>query len=251
MRFIHYTSNIDSIIGILKNGFIINPCERKTLGYFTNRDEFKDREPQYFGMVCLHGFKFAPSFKYWRKYGPYGIEMDPKWVKLNNFRKVLYTKNKGLLYRHLKRFCDSALLDLDSKIHAKFPDDAFRHMSYTNKNVALVLGAKTWADFLTVFEYMEPNYNRYEREWRYVREDPFYYSESIGDIISSIKRDLGWSRLVYPLKFECNDVVRLYAFDKDKGVMREKLPQEYSGLKISCALNNSFMQMQSLTRLLC
>lgn len=67
----------------------MNPCQRKTLDLFTDRCEFISLEPQYFGMVCLHGFNVKPSFRYWEKYGPYGIEMSPDWVIERCFQKVL------------------------------------------------------------------------------------------------------------------------------------------------------------------
>lgn len=190
-----------------------------------------------------------PNYKYWNKYGPFGIEMNPKWVVNNDFRKVIYTKQKGIKFSIFKRNFESALSELDRVVYAEYPDDASRHMAYTNKNVAGDLGARKWVEFLTIFEYMEPHKNSFEREWRFVRKEPLYNNDSIPIIVDNLNNDRGWSKHIYPLKFESSDAVRIHAEKHSKAYIRKRLPAEYSGIEINTTLNKAFQRIQSLTRL--
>jgi hypothetical protein len=250
LRFVHCTNSLDAVIGIMNHGFIVNPCQRKTLGYFTNRDEFVVREPQYFGMTCLHGFKYLPNYKYWGQYGPFGLEMNPKWVVENGFHNVNYIKPCGLKFRRLKIKFDYALAELDAVIDSEFPDDAFRQMAYTNKNIAGVLGAKKWVEFLAEFEYMEKYKNSFEQEWRYVRKEPLYNCDSIPVIIDNLNNNRGWSKHIHTFKFSPKDLVRIHMEEADKERFREVLPSGYSGIEVQTTINQAFQRMQSLKRLL-
>lgn len=249
MRFIHCTNSLNALIGILNHGFILNPCQRKTLGYFSNREEFIEREPQYFGMACVHGFKVLPNHRYWSKYGPFGIEMSPKWVIESGFHRVNYINPEGIKFHLLKKHFDAALSELDALVYAEHPDDAFRQMAYTNKNVAGVLSAMKWVEFLTAFEYMEPYENSFEREWRFVRKEPLYNDDSIQVMVDNLNNDCGWSRHIYPFKFECADVVRIHSEENIVEELRKILPSDYSGIEIDTTLNKTFQRIQSLMRL--
>lgn len=238
LRFIHYTSSLEGLLGILKHGFIINPCQRKTLSQFTDRSEFSVREPQYFGMVCLHGFKVVPSLRYWDKYGPFGIEMSPEWVAENGFRRVHYVKKNGRNHRRIKAFFDEAIEELDEIVNSQYPEDGFRQMAYTNKAVAGLLGASKWVNFLNFYETMEPYENSYEREWRFSRPDPLYNDDPIPQVVDNLNNDRGWSRHIYPLKFSVSDVLKIHVGRNCIKELKCKLGDVNPDVKVASALNN-------------
>jgi hypothetical protein len=237
LRFIHYTSSLEGLLGILKHGFIINPCRRKTLELFTDRSEFIRREPQYFGMVCLHGFKVKPSFRYWEKYGPFGIEMSPCWVAEQGFQKVRYIKKHGKELDGIKVFFDEAIEELDDIVNSQYPEDEFRQMAYTNKIIAGVLGARKWTEFLTNFENMEPYENSYECEWRFSRPDPLYNDDRIPSVVDNLNNDRGWSKHIYPLKFSGSDVLKIHVNGDCAENLKSQLSDVQSNLKVSTALD--------------
>ena len=237
MRFIHYTSSLEGLLGILEHGFIINPCQRKTLSQFTDRSEFNAREPQSFGMVCLHGFKVIPHVKYWDKYGPFGIEMSPMWVMENGFRRVHYIKRHGRKSDKNQVVFDEALKELDDIVNSKHPEDEFRQMAYTDKVVARFLGAQKWADFLTFFEITEPYENAYECEWRFSRSDGFCILDPIEQVVDNLNNDQGWSKHLYPLKFARSDVIKIHLGRNCAKELKSGLSNVYSNLKVSTALN--------------
>ncbi|ALQ54595.1 hypothetical protein PI2015_1287 [Pseudoalteromonas issachenkonii] len=215
----------------------MNPCQRKTLDLFTDRCEFISREPQYFGMVCLHGFNVKPSLRYWEKYGPFGIEMSPDWVIEKRFQKVRYIERHGRERDRIKAFFDEAIEELDGIVNSQYPEDGFRQMAYTNKIVAGLLGARKWAKFLTLFESMEPYENSYEREWRFSRPDPLYNNDPIPKVVDNLNNDRGWSRHIYPLKFSDSDVLKVHVSRDCVKELQEMLNDMQSDLKISTALN--------------
>jgi RNA:NAD 2'-phosphotransferase (TPT1/KptA family) len=45
MKLVHYTNSTDAINGILKNGLLMNPLERKLIHLFSNSSLFQTREP--------------------------------------------------------------------------------------------------------------------------------------------------------------------------------------------------------------
>jgi len=237
LRFIHYTSSLEGLLGIVRHGFIINPCQRKTLYQFTDRNEFIAREPQYFGMVCLHGFKVIPSLRYWEKYGPFGIEMSPDWVVEKGFRKVRYIKSQGRSRDRIKAFFDEAIEELDDIVNSQHPEDGFRQRAYTNKAVAELLGARKWADFLTHFEIMEPYENSYECEWRFSRPEPLYNDDPVSQVVDNLNNDRGWSRHIYPLKFSGSDVLKVHVDRDCVEELESRLSDVHPDLKVSTALN--------------
>jgi hypothetical protein len=237
-RYIHCTDSLDKVIGILKHGLIVRPCPRKVvLDALTDRNEFQNREPQYFGMACLHGFKVLPNSKYWKKYGPYGIELHPSFVENAGFRRVIYLDKDSRQFSRIKSDFDDALRQLDQKVYAKHPNDSFRHMAYTNKRVAALLGARKWADFLTEFEYMEPRHNRFEMEWRYARPEPYYDDRPFSVIRNAVNDDANFARYTIPLKIKRADVLRVHVPFADKDALHLALP-EYQGIEINHTLNN-------------
>lgn len=229
MRFLHATSSSEALIGILQHGLIINPCERGIIDAFTNRPELLRPEPQHFGMVCVHGFKLVPNTRYWKQFGPFGIELAPWWVYGAGLRRVLYLNRESLVFKEHKRVFDWALGEADRVVRSQHPEDSFRKQAYVSKNAALVLGAHQWAEFLTQYAYMERHQHTYQQEWRFVREVPFRIKESIAEIVQLLNRDAGWSRLIYTLPVPHEAVIRLIAPKKDIPLLRKQLPSDYKG----------------------
>lgn len=232
-RFIHCTGSLKAVLGILKNGFVIHPCDRKVLNFITNRPEFSRSEPQEFGMVCLHSFKVFPNFLFWRKYGPFGIEMKPSFVDQTGFRQVEYVSSVGTRINALRSRFEDAINDLDACVYKEHPEDGFRKMAYTNKFIAQLVGANKWSEFLSEFEYMEPVENRFEQEWRYSRQEPFYYDErSKKDVIDAVNDSQSWAKYSFALHFSKDDVKSLYAPFDYIVALRSQIPDEFKDIAI-------------------
>jgi hypothetical protein len=240
LRFVHFTKTLDAVVSILKHGLVMNPCSRTVLRYFPEREEFKDREPQQFGMVCVHGFRILPSVQYWKKYGSYGIELHPTFVETTGFRRVNYVNQRSREFRQLKSRFDEAILQADQKVYAKHPEDTSRQMAYTNKNVAAILGATKWARFLSEFEYMEPHPNKFENEWRYVRPEPLYSNRTLGDVIAAVNDEESFAKYTYPLRFKPQNVLRLHTGAGTPEELRRRLPEEYRKVEINSTIGKVF-----------
>lgn len=236
-RFIHCTKDAETVGRILRHGFIIHPCERKVLPYFTTREEFRNREPQFFGMVSMHAFRFTPGKRFIRHFGPFAIEMSDTWIAANSFRQVKYLRKDGFFRWVLSFLVSDALDTVDRVVTAQYPEDSFRKMAYTDKNIAAILGATKWAQFLAFYEYIEPHEHKYQHEWRYARSEPFYNNDPIERTAKMLDQDAGWTRFVSTLKFKPADVVRLFAPPAEHEGLMRILPTDFSDVAIEATPN--------------
>lgn len=245
-RFIHCTKDAETVARILRHGFIIHPCERNVLSYFTKREEFRSREPQFFGMVSMHSFRFKPGKRFIRAFGPFAIEMSYTWIAANSFRQVKYLRKHGFYRWALSFLVHDALADVDRAVNAQYPEDSFRKMAYTNKNIAGILGATKWAQFLAVYEYMEPHKHKYQHEWRYARPEPFYNNDPIERTAKLLDQDAGWTRFVSTLQFKPADVVRVFAPPAEHEELMRMLPTDFSDVAIEATSNQPLHSTQRI-----
>lgn len=188
-------------------------------------------------MVSMHAFRFKPGKRFIRDFGPFAIEMSDTWIAANSFRQVKYLRKHGIVRRALSFLVNDALADVDRAVNAQYPEDSFRKMAYTNKNIAGILGATKWAQFLAVYEYMEPHEHKYQHEWRYARPEPFYNNYPIERTAKLLDQDAGWTRFVFTLKFKPADVVRVFAPPAEHDGLMRILPTDFSDVAIEATPN--------------
>ncbi len=221
------------MLGIVKNGLLIYPNERRILKFLTSRLEFDEREPQSFGMVSLHGFTRFPNPKAMKKFGSFGIEFERSFIKRIGFFPVEYVAPNEKWIGELRNEVQSALDELDQRVNAKYPEDSFFKMAYTNMTVSRILGGRKWENFLARFEFMEPKEHQFEQEWRYARAEPLYYDgRSKAELIAAISDVDSFARHTFALKTRRDDILRFYAPAGCGSSLRALLPDEYKTIEI-------------------
>ena len=226
MEYVHYTQSVSSVEGILANGLLINPLERKLIRLFSDSEYFADREPQQFGMVSLRKEGALGSRRHIKTFGKFGIVFEESWVKRKEFYPVMYLKEGSKAHRELKEFFDDAVAELKECIDRRPTNDAFPFMAYTNKNVAGLLGAKKHVRFLEVYEHLEPHVNRWQREYRAVQRDPLYTTGTTRELVESIRRP-GWNKMLMTLKFNPDDVSHFVTTFSLKVSLAMQIPEAY------------------------
>jgi hypothetical protein len=108
-------------------------------------------------------------------------------------------------------------------------------MAYENKRVAsAIAGSRLWANLLQLWEYMEPERNSQQREYRIVNPDPFYsLSTDKAEAIRSVSPPQGWAKHTNVLAVSPADIVRLVCPIGERRHLRAMLPEEFKDVKIS------------------
>jgi len=153
------------------------------------------------------------------------------WVEKEEFQKVLYLKENTRRHKKLKAFFDDAERELVQCINKRPPNDSFPYMAYTNKAVAGLLGAGKYCHFLSIYEYLEPAENRWQKEYRSVQKEPLYKTGSTGDLVKSISKP-GWNNVLMTKKFQPQDVSHFVTQRKFVKQLKESLPIEYKDKEV-------------------
>lgn len=208
-KFVHLTKSIEDLVSIIDNGLFIRARRRNVWKYFTrniSKENFKEREPQQFGMTCVHEFRFKPSRQCLQNFGHYGVILSPKWIEKNNFQKVIYLRENSRRHKILQKYFDEALIELEQILDILPKNDAFPLMGYNNHVIAKYYGAKKWCDFLEFYELLEPAKHRYQSEWRFSRKEPYYHQAKVPELKEDIKTRDGWLNITDILPFEPDDI---------------------------------------------
>ena len=171
MKFVHLTDPLESLLGILRDGILIRARRRNVWKFFTKRREFKDYEPQQFGMSFYNSYRFRPNRKCLDRFGRYGVELTHDWLEKKDFRKVLYIKENGILHWAFQQKFDAELSELDKIMSNASEDDSFPLMSCTNYNVAAWYGASKWCEFIDGTSIWNQANTSTNSEWKYARKE--------------------------------------------------------------------------------
>tara|TARA_B110001452_G_scaffold194689_1_gene164702 strand:+ start:185 stop:898 length:714 start_codon:yes stop_codon:yes gene_type:complete len=231
MDWVHYTNSVDAISGIIENGLLVNPLERKLIHLFSDSPHFDEREPQQFGLTSLRKDGFFGSRKHIKLFGNLGIVFNNDWVEKEEFQKVWYLKENSERHRKLKAFFGEAEKELIQCINKRPPNDSFPYMGYTNKSVASLLGAGKYCHFLSIYEYLEPAKNRWQKEYRSVQKEPLYNSGTTGGLVNSISKP-GWNNMLMTKKFQPQDVSHFVTERKFVRKLKDSLPKEYQNKEV-------------------
>jgi len=231
MDFVHYTDSIVAIQGILKNGLLLNPLKRNVIQLFSNSQHLGAREPQQFGMSSLRCEGPLGLRRHICSFGKFGIVFRKEWICEREFRQVIYIKENSAFHRELKKFFDDAERELIERISQSPPNDAFPYMAYTNGNVASLLGASKYNEFLKIYEVLEPHKNKWQREWRAVQNIPLYNVGTTGEFVESLSTG-GWNNIIMTIKVKAEDVSHFVTSFSNRKELREGLPKEYSNKEV-------------------
>ncbi|WP_028115200.1 abortive infection system antitoxin AbiGi family protein [Ferrimonas senticii] len=151
---IHYTSSVDSLLGILKDGFKVTYCRESI---YLNGHNYV----MYIPMVSFCDIPLSQVKDHIKKYGNYGIGLTRDWATKSGLNPVLYIDSKASLGRCLDIAYDAFVHEQDGNIDdLSRPNRCFYDTFRYIKNYQADLIRKTET---------HRQYRFYdEREWRYV-----------------------------------------------------------------------------------
>lgn len=197
---IHLTEEKESLIGILKEDFIIKYC----------REIVQTTEGWYGGAVPMVSFCDIPLSqikKHINSYGKYGIGLKKEWALRNGLNPVLYIEKES----HLAKIFRIAL-------NTVLPGINIQDLSITDESVIEVMRfSKNYQGRLVTKKVKIDNYRfSDEREWRYVPD------KSDAEIIIGQKRYIRDKETINEsishlrLRFEPNDISYIIINDEDE-----------------------------------
>lgn len=231
MGLTHYTAEIETVNKILNNGFAWIPNIRGLIADLLPFHDFKDREPQQFGMISFTDLPPEVAQGPRGKFGNYGTVVSKEWASSKNIQKVIYVDSKGPIFEALRWLFQYAYDDLVKRSLNR--EGEVSQMIFTNKGRAAVAGGMLYAKLLELYEYVEPIEHSYQQEWRIVHPMPLYgYKETKQEIISNVSPPKGWGKFVHVLTLTPNDVVGFVCPAKERKFLQRALNHRYREKRI-------------------
>jgi hypothetical protein len=185
---------------------------------------FKDREPQQFGMVSFTEVRSGEISGHRERFGPFGIAVSPQWALAHHAQRVIYVDRAGPVLDTLRWLFALGKQEFDARV----PDAGIDSMALKNKAMAGMYGAALYANLLTLYEFMQPERDSAQVEWRIVEKLPAYHDEAdrkklIVELLETVKvwKHFGSVRIDPP------DVMALVCPRKDVGRVRTALPDKF------------------------
>jgi hypothetical protein len=167
----HYTSSADIIASILTHGFLLVPNKRYLINAFLGEDLFSEREPQEFGMVSFTQLRMEDAASHRDRFGAFGIVVSWDWALRNDAQRVVYVDVEGPVASELAWLFRFARQEFE-----RAAGGAVHAQTLENKAAASFARSTLWSRLLTLYEYMEPERNSAQVEWRIVNRLPQYHS---------------------------------------------------------------------------
>lgn len=228
----HYLADIVPLINILDHGFAWVPNKRHLIHDLVPTHDFREREPQEFGMVSFTDLTPSQAADHRAKFGKYGIVVSNEWANKHNAQKVLYVDRQGPVFDSLKWLFMQAYEKLKNDM--RYPDDAGWQMAFSNRAMTGIAGAQLWGNLLTIYEYIELSENSYQSEWRVVNPSPLYgFGKTKKDIIDNVSPPLGWAQHIHVIKITPGDVAGFVCPATQKDEFASKLPEVFSSKEIT------------------
>jgi hypothetical protein len=241
-RLVHYTSSPEVVGSILRHGFLLVPNKRHLINALLGEDLFSDREPQEFGMVSFTQLPVDQATTHREKFGAFGVVVSWDWALSHDAQRVIYIDDGGPVASTLAWLFRLAKQELELVTAGK-PG----HMMLTNKAMAFTSKSTMYARLLTLYEYMEPERNSGQVEWRIVNKIPQYFnatsrSDLVRELLEIAKRwkDFGCVRITP------NDVHAFICPREQRNNLQAQLPDEFRSIPIRTYRSQT--RMSRLTR---
>ncbi len=173
-QLIHYTRDAATVGSILRNGFLLIPSRRELLAALVENRADWDKEPQEWGMVSFTELPIADSTSHRQVFGDFGVAVSWDWALKHGVDRVIYIRQDGALFETWRFLFTSAYRDV--KRREEEGPLSWGGMSSHNRAMAQTIGAAGWATMLRFFEYMQPDRDSAQVEWRIVNKLPFTFS---------------------------------------------------------------------------
>jgi hypothetical protein len=227
----HYTSSLTAIENILANGFAWVPNERKLIQQFVPEHDFSRREPQKFGMISFTDSEPPAPLAHRNRFGQFGVVVAREWAQSQMAQRVLYVPAEGPVAETLRWLFTCGYEQL--KAVMRYPGDAAAEMAFTNKAMAEVEGALLWSKLLTLYEYLEPEKNACQSEWRIVQPLPLYgYPSSTEEIIRAVSPPQNWAKFTKVLRAPDDAIIGFVCPSREEESFMKVLPAHFASRAI-------------------
>lgn len=224
-QLVHYTRDAETVASILENGFLLVPNRRNLIQRLLNTTGFEKREPQQFGMVSFTELQVAEAARHRESFGEFGIAVTWDWAIREGAQRVIYlgegsvTDTFAWLFQFAKQ-----------ELERKSPEPVLE-MTLGNRAMA-VMYSQLYAHLLTLYEFMEPERNSSQVEWRIVNSLPAYIdlTDRVAMIQKLIQQAKSWK--LGTIRVAPEDVTMLIAPPKDIKNLRSAIPPEFRRVPI-------------------
>lgn len=227
-RLVHYTNSEEVVRSICDLGFLLVPNRRHLIKKFLPNEDFTAREPQEFGMVSFTELPADRTNEHREQFGSFGIAVKWEWALRNDAQRVIYVTEDGPVFETLQWLFELGR----QEVHRCYPSNSRPTMLLQNKAVAGGYGAQLYHSLLTLYEYMEPEQNSSQVEWRIVNKIPDYTTDSSQP--DRIERLLSAATT---WRFGCVPIspsdIEMFVCPADRiGSLRELLPEPFRDIPI-------------------
>jgi hypothetical protein len=187
-RLVHYTNSAETVASIVRHGFLLVPNKRHLINALLGQQVFTDREPQEFGMVSFTQLPVGEATAHRERFGRFGIMVTWEWALEHDAQRVIYVDHRGPTAKTFAWLFRLAKQELD-RATGGAPDE----MTLTNKAFAFMSKSNMYPHLLTLYEYMEPEANSTQIEWRIVNKLPQHHdlgkprAELIRELLTTAK----------------------------------------------------------------
>jgi hypothetical protein len=244
-RLVHYTKSPQIVNAILRNGFLLVPNRRDLIHSLIRTRQFESREPQQFGMVSFTELRVENSTQHREAFGEYGIVMSWKWAIKHTAQRVMYV-GEGSVLETFSWLFEFATQELERESGDKAP-----HFAAFSKSAAGAY-SQIYMHLLTLYEFMEPESNSSQVEWRII--NPLPYAIDVSDRGAMMRKLIAeasvWNNSTIKVKPE--DIEMIVAPAKHLSEVRRQIPESFWGVPISPYARRSpitvFSSWAALTR---
>lgn len=225
---VHYTDSPATVTSILENGFLLVPNKRYLINALLGEELFSDREPQEFGMVSFTQLPIGSSAAHREHFGSFAVVVSWEWALANGTQRVIYVDERGpiaetfaWLFRYAKQELERAEAGKPSR------------MTLENKAFGSWSQSTIWSRLLNLYEFMEPERNSAQVEWRIVNDLPQYHQvatrvELIAELLATTKlwKNMGSVR-VTP-----QDIIAFICPRSHRAALAAALPEQFAAIPI-------------------
>ena len=227
----HYTK-LEVVSKILANGFAWIPNSRNLISILVPNHDFSEREPQHFGMISFTENQPTDSQRHRKQFGDFGICVSDAWAHRNNVTRVIYVAEEGATLEAWKSLFAAGYREVRARVAN--PEDTGLLMAYHNKAIAGICGATVWASLLQLYEYMEPEENSYQREWRMVNSLPDYsLDKPKHELIRQVSPPQGWATVMNLVQISSADIDGFVCPSGQRNALVNVLPPSCRGIPIT------------------
>jgi len=228
-RLVHYTGSPEVVASILRTGFLLVPNKRHLINALLGEELFSEREPQEFGMVSFTQLPIAEATTHRERFGSFGIIVSWEWALAQDAQRVIYVDEAGPIASTFAWLFRLAKQELERAVGGK-PSP----MTLTNKAMAFTKDSTMYARLLTLYEYMEPERNSGQLEWRIVNKIPQYQDvgKSRADLVQDLLRIATMWTNFGSTRVRPNDIHAFICHRNAMDTLHAAIPKEFHDVPI-------------------